>query len=252
MIKIKNLQSLNIIDYEGIFIIETENIDNLLLSFYQYEINNKEEVFCINKSNISIKNTVLISPLTKLSDLYNLSTKNILTKWIVNNDKLDINNIFITNKILEELEKLNNIINSSFLDINLDKMKMLKNLITIDEDAFIDIKSFEKWLINFDSSTKPLIILKNTNLMCSTLIKYINKFNFLIITNNIFSIIDQPNQIECCSIEKNNKLITFESFNTIKMWLEEEYKLNNFSDDDYFNILKEDKFKQLMLKKQLF
>ncbi|MCV3753583.1 hypothetical protein OF364_01995 [Mycoplasma enhydrae] len=251
MLQINNLKTISPIEYEGIFVIETNNIDELISNFYKYEIKNLKTVFEIENSEISIKNAIIVSPLTKLEELYNLSAKNILTKIILNNENLDVQAIFNNDKFLEEIDKINDWISDEFLTINMDKIKIMKNLISLDDEKFISEKTFEKWLGNFESTNKQLIILKDFTIPCATLSKYLNKFNFLVITNNLFSIIENLNELECCAFEKQSNLYQFISTDSIKIWFEDEYNVKNVNSERVLEELKNNEFKQIKLKKQL-
>ncbi|QKT05116.1 hypothetical protein [Mycoplasma sp. OR1901] len=243
MLKIRNLNTIGEIEYQGIFIIESKNIDKLITNFYKYEYENNEDVFLINSKSYSIQDVIIISNLTRLTDLYNLTTKNVLTKMVTNDDNLNIENNIDKIKFLNSLDVVNRKIGGNLLNLNFDKVKILKSLISLDDSIFIDKEMLLNWMDNYDSTTKPFIILNNINFINVSLIeKYINKFNILIITNDLFNFVDEYEELEISSLEKNEDLILINNYLPIHSWIEN--KINNFklSYEKSFNLLKNNKF----------
>ncbi|MCU4706726.1 hypothetical protein [Mycoplasma sp. CSL7503-lung] len=252
MLKIRNLNTIGEIEYQGIFVIETKNSDSLISDFYKYEYENNEDVFLINSKSYSIQDAIIISNLTKLTDLYNLTSKNILTKMITNEDNLNIESNIDKTKFFNSLDLINNQVGENLLDLNFDKIKILKSLISFNDSIFIDETTFLKWMDNYDSTIKPFVILKDLNFIkISKLEKYINKFNILIINNDLFGLVNEFQELEICSLENNGNLTLIDSYLPLHTWIEN--KINNFqlNCDESFNILKNDKFLIIELLKNL-
>ncbi|AXE60905.1 hypothetical protein DA803_02260 [[Mycoplasma] phocae] len=253
MIYIKNLKFLELTEFNGVIAIQNENSNKLLASFFQFEIENQDSIFRIEGTNVSIRNTIIIDNLTKLSDLYSFSAKNILTKMILNDDKLEYGTFINIPYLVKELEKINNQIDPNFLNLNFDKSKLFKNLLDINQDAFINKDNLDKWLNNYgtDSSSKPIIILNNLDFVnFQYLTKYLSKFYFIILTNNIFKVANNFDELEQCAIVERNEGICINSGLAIHNWVESEQN-SSLEINESFNILKNDEFIQIKLKKYL-
>ncbi|QJG66135.1 hypothetical protein HGG64_00090 [Mycoplasma phocoeninasale] len=253
MVYIKNLKSLELVEFNGIIAIQSNNSNKLLASLFQYELENQETIFQIEGNDISIKNAMIIDNLTRLSDLYTFSTKNILSKMILGNEKLEYNNFINIPYLVSEFEAINDKISKNFLNINFDKSKLFKSLLDINQDIFIDKDNFDKWLDNYgsDSLSKSVIILNNLDFAnFQYLEKYLNKFYFIIFTSNIFQLAANFEQLEQCAIVENNRGIYINSGIAIHNWIENK-KNTSLEMKESYELLKNDEIIQIELKKYL-
>ncbi|WP_341491346.1 hypothetical protein [Mesomycoplasma ovipneumoniae] len=86
-------------------IIETENTDLFLSHLFNYEYESESKAFELMSRKISLKDSVLITNLTKFSEFLSLSAKNWLGDSIINDEYWSESIFFEMKKSMELLTK---------------------------------------------------------------------------------------------------------------------------------------------------
>lgn len=225
MIKINKFQN-QYYDYNGIIIIQSENVDNLIK-----ELHSDDAIIEIGNSEFKISDFIIIDPLTKLIDLYQISSKNILYKYIVNSLEWTKEVIF-NSEILEKYNKnINDFIGEEFSSYLPDYSKIIKYIYDFNQDKFIDKNTLIKWLNNFKLESKNNIILKNVDFIkLSDISEYINNYNFIFLTNNAFNIIENLTDLELVYLENDGYLFHIENYEVVKFEIykrDSSFKMNH-------------------------
>lgn len=190
MIKISKYQN-NYVDYQGLIIIQSDNIDQFLLNL------SIEESIEINDSFLTLEDFLIISPLTKLSDLYQFASKNILYKYLINSLEWAKEKVF-NGEILENYsDSLNSFIGDDLISFLPDAQKITKYIFDIDENKVISKNSLLKFLHNFTTEGKVNIILKNIDFIkINDLTNFLSYYNFIIINSNPFKLLNNWEELE--------------------------------------------------------
>ncbi|WP_373435604.1 hypothetical protein [Metamycoplasma equirhinis] len=232
MFKIKCFEELEMNEFDGIVCVETTNQDEFIRNIYEWEWKSGEKSIVINNGEFSIKDVIQISNLTKASELFNLTAKNWLYKFILENEKINECK-FIDNDIVEDVKNQINLVigRDNFLSINVEFAKLIKDLFEVDELLFVDKEIFFKWLEkNKDaSSAKKTVILKNLNwIKISELVKYIDFYNFILLKSDPILACDESNQLEICFFQNDYIFKNVVDFEILEEQLYFENKVNLF------------------------
>ncbi|MGV2392812.1 UNVERIFIED_CONTAM: hypothetical protein O8I53_07410 [Campylobacter lari] len=125
-------------NYNGLRIIDCENTTSFIKDIFEHSFKNDEILLKIDNINIHNTDVLIISETTRLEDLFNFSAKNILFKFINNNEN------YTSEKIinLDTLESIKNSINEmfkvNFIYESYDHNKILKSLFSTNNKIFLD------------------------------------------------------------------------------------------------------------------
>lgn len=232
MIKISKYQN-NYVDYQGLIIIQSDNIDQFLLNL------SSEESIEINDSFLTLEDFLIISPLTKLSDLYQFASKNILYKYLINSLEWAKEKVF-NGEILENYsDSLNSFIGDDLISFLPDAQKITKYIFDIDENKVISKNSLLKFLHNFTTEGKVNIILKNIDFIkINDLTNFLSYYNFIIINSNPFKLLNNWEELELIYIDYETELIHIENYEILKFHITNKFEL---FDIDYKDINKDSK-----------
>ena len=184
-------------EYEGIKVFYTLNTTNLVK-----ELLNDIEENHIKTSFNSYSRVIYINPLTKLETLLSFNKTNNLYKKIIDYS-LD-NNLINNEKVREIINLINEQIGVNFISENNDLSKLIASLFALNDNEYIDEKSFYKFLEFNKLDTKKLIVLHDLEFIkISKLKEFLNFYDFIIITNS-FSCIENISNLETLIIWNNN------------------------------------------------
>lgn len=162
-------------EYNGIKIIQCNN-PNLFVK----EI--MESTIILNE--VKSNNKIIISDLTKIKELITLTKNSYLINRIIN--IISNNNIIDDNNIEKIIDTINNEANFELLSSSDgDIKKIIETSINLNNDLYINKDILKYYLENFIDDSKKLIIFNDISFVnIKFLLKYINNFNFLIITSD--------------------------------------------------------------------
>lgn len=185
--------------FDGYKIIQTTNT-NWLLKHLMICLDN--EGIKINNQVYKTKNTMVISNLTKTSDLFNFTKTNYLSQ-ILTDELLNFDEELT--KIYDEiLTKINKLIGWEHLDLNQDLTKIINAHYEFNSQQYLEIDHLYKWL-SIPQKTKQLVIINDYNgIDILTLAKYCNYFDILIITTDCFKYLNYGQQLECVGVINDN------------------------------------------------
>ncbi|WP_373435801.1 hypothetical protein [Metamycoplasma equirhinis] len=208
MFKINKFPEEVYLDFEGITIIETTDKDLFFRNIYEYEKDTKNAAFQINGFSFYLNDCIQINKLTKVSDLFNFNAKNVLVSKILESEYWN-QEFIIKHENLNAMENsLNSFLGWNYVKINIDFSKMYKSLFSLNDDFFITKEIFYKWIDSMKPKTKMTIIISNwSDIQVQDLLKYTNAFNFIIITNEVFSICKSFEELELSFIWQNNQTL---------------------------------------------
>ncbi|WP_373441174.1 hypothetical protein [Metamycoplasma equirhinis] len=255
MFKIKRFEELEIDEFDGIICIETNNEDEFIRKIYEWEWKNDEKSIIVNNNDLSIKDIIQISNLTRVCDLFNLTVKNWLYKSILENEKIN-ERAFINNSVLENVaQQMNFSIGlENFLNVNLDFTKLIKDLFDVNELSFIDNEIFFNWLKKSKdlSSNKKTIIIKNIDwIKISELVKYVDFYNFIVLSNNPLFVCDECKQLEICFFQEEYNFKNIIDFEILEDQINFDCKENLFKNYQKKS-KKELKKLQIIIKNKIF
>ncbi|TPR53353.1 hypothetical protein [Metamycoplasma neophronis] len=243
MLELKNINTIINNEYMGIQIIEIENPNLFLAQMFEYEYQTDSGSILLNSRETFISECYLLSNLTKANELYNFTSKNILYKTFIEDSHFDPEAILLANLINEYCEQYNLKFANNLLDFNLDKIKLLKAIININDNLLINKNILFKWLESSKNSTKQTIILNNfDNIKLKELLKHTNSFNFILFTNNMWKYCSDWDDLEACSFYYKNEFISFQDINLLKTFIFQQFPGISFetlaSDFDIQNRIK--------------
>ena len=189
-------------------------------------------------------NSLIITPLTKVENIFSFSTNNLIFKMLNEKYPNVAEEIIAKEKIFEIINELNQEIKEELIDFDFSHDKLIKSFFHINKEIKIEkvinfifdlynqysLKVINIYLIGFDEYLKKEILNENKNI------------NLIAITNNFKNIIGW-NNIEQLIIHKEQEFIEIHDENMLLSYLEHELKtplklqdLNNyFNDDNSFN-----------------
>jgi len=163
------------------------------------------------------KNTIIITPLTKINELLNLKSNNILKKYIDNIDK----NEFLKYEALSSFVKdINDDFGADILKFDVDEDKLLKLLLS--ENELIINRSLLNLLLNFYekySLNNLTIVIAGFDKSLYFVEKIFKHLNVVYITNKITNIGLTWSNIELLSFDTKDNF-KVESRDGLKEWLE--------------------------------
>ncbi|ACF07393.1 Uncharacterised protein [Metamycoplasma arthritidis] len=225
-------------NFKGIVTIATSDSDAFLRELYLWEINNNDNAaFSIEHKDIYLKDCFIFSQLTKSYELFNLSAKNFLTKRIYDDELWDDSKV-INFSVLEKIcENINENIEEDFLRIESDFNKMLKTFFKVNETSLLTRDLFFKWLENYDEVGQKVVILKNLPwVKIEDLVQYLDKFVFIILTDNFFDNCIRFEALETCAFWEKGRLVLVHSLNVIINWIEKKINKNIDLQEEIKNI----------------
>lgn len=146
MLTFKNKNEYEIKNYKGLIALDIDNADIFIRDLFSWEYENETKVLKIDNNDISIKDVLIVSPTTKIVDLFNFTTKNIFLKNILNDENWNAENIFNIEYLKNIKDKMNNNLNINFSELDMDLTKIIKNIFSLNEQLFINENIFFKWL----------------------------------------------------------------------------------------------------------
>ena len=161
MLTFKNKIEYEIKNYKGLIALDIDNADIFIRNLFSWEYENETKVLKIDNNDISIKDVLIVSPTTKIIDLFNFTTKNIFLKNILNDENWNAENIFNIDYLKSIKDKMNNNLNINFSELDMDLTKIIKNIFSLNEQLFINENIFFKWLEENQQNEFKTIILKN-------------------------------------------------------------------------------------------
>ncbi|VEU75555.1 Uncharacterised protein [Mycoplasmopsis maculosa] len=208
-------------NYNGIRIIDIENTNLFLKKCFEFEKGNDKSFIKINGEYINSENYLLIDNLTKVSDLLNFTSKNILFKSIQNYFSKDLS-IFNIEKLNNIIKNINKKFDENIISLSLDNNKLIKNIFSLDEDIYLNLLVFENYLKNYDSKEKLTFIINDVEwISIKFMLKYINKFNFIVLTNNSQKYLSSINEIILLSFYSKNNFVNITFLEQIESILNE-------------------------------
>ncbi|WP_369086078.1 hypothetical protein AB5V95_01345 [Metamycoplasma spumans] len=230
-------------DYQGIRVIESNNSLAFLAMLINHENQNNQPSLLINNKGYFVNESIIINPLSKVIDILNFSSKNSLYKMFIKDSRIDQENLIKSDLLSEILNFYTNLVAEDFIYINLDKAKLVKFLFQLNDQKLINKDILFKFFDLSNQLDKQLVIITNfDNINISELVAYTNKFNFIILTNNIWDICNSFEELEVCSIFDNKTFINIDNVSLIK-----EILMQKFNVDDIEKI-KESKILQNAIK----
>ena len=189
-------------------------------------------------------NALVITPLTKVENIFSFSTSNLIFKMLNEKYPNIAEEIIAKEKIFEIVNKINKEISEELIDFDFSHDKIVKTFFQINKEIKIEkvinfifdlydqysLKVINIYLIGFDEYLKKEILKEKKNI------------NLIAITNNFKNIISW-NNIEQLIIHKDEEFIEIHDENMLLSYLEHEVKtplklqdLNNyFNNDNSFN-----------------
>lgn len=175
-------------EFEGLKVIITDDPNSfhvdILRAIWENRFNIK-----INDKNIGLNKIIHISQYTKLKDLLNFNRSNKFLDYVLENVKLD-------EKINPDdfsiiAEKINKQINANFLDIKIDKPKLISYLFALNDSLFINKKDFLFYLNTNKKVDEKITLIINCPswLTIDDLKDNVQYFNFIVICDSIGSFI---------------------------------------------------------------
>lgn len=208
-------------NYQGIRIIETENTDLFLQKCFIFSFKNEDSFLQINNFDVLNDDILVINNLTKISDIYNITSKNILYKMINKSENFNYEKLINNENILNFQNEINSIFNNSVIEYNFDVIKFLKYCFQINSKLFLDKLALQTFLEKFENKTKLTIILNNIEwISIEDLEPFITKFNFIILTNNPIKFLTKWDYWELLSFYESEHFVNIYSKNQIFNWLE--------------------------------
>jgi len=166
---------------------------------------------------LNIKNTIIITPLTKVEELLNLKTNNILKKYINNLDKEE----FIKYKALTTLiDSVNEDFGAEILKYDIDEDKLLKLLLS--ENELIMNRSILNLILNFYERytlNNLTVVIAGFDDSLAFVEKVFKHLNVVYITNKITGIGLTWNNIELLSFDTEDNF-KVENREALKEWME--------------------------------
>lgn len=189
-------------------IIETENTDLFLSHLFNYEYETESKVFELMSRKISLKDSVLITNLTKFSEFLSLSAKNWLGDSIINDEYWSESIFFRNEKIDGIVDKINQKLGFEFLNYEIDNVKLIKAIFNIENDILINEANFENLAeIIFSTMKQTIVILKDLDyIKFEKLFKY-NNVTFLILTNDFTKYISKFSELELVAFYSQKTVI---------------------------------------------
>lgn len=183
MIKIKTKYIDEVWEYEGLKVIQTKYPENLNIQIID-SINKGELLITIDNKACSLNKIINITPYTKTKDLHNLTKNNQFISFV--SQLLNYDNLLNIEDINNKISEFNKEMNSNFLNLKLDKNKVLSAIFEIDDESFVNENELDLFLENNkNTNDKKLIIFCNISwLNISKIIKYQQYFNFVVITSD--------------------------------------------------------------------
>lgn len=129
MLTFKNKNEYEIKNYKGLIALDIDNADIFIRDLFSWEYENETKVLKIDNNDISIKDVLIVSPTTKIVDLFNFTTKNIFLKNILNDENWNAENIFNIEYLKNIKDKMNNNLNINFSELDMDLNKNNKKYI---------------------------------------------------------------------------------------------------------------------------
>ncbi|BAQ54274.1 hypothetical protein [Mycoplasmopsis arginini] len=237
-------------------IVEEDNTDYLIRNLIDYENNTSKKSIRINENTFSIRDCLIISNLSYVSDILNSISKSWIQEKINNNENWNTNIILDQEKVDTIIEQINLKIGFEYLFKDIDNNKLIKSIFTINEKLLISKNNLLNILDILSSSNfKPLIIVKNlTYINIEELIKYSN-LNFLILTSDFTKYIQSYNQLELVSFYNGEILFDIKSCTPIINFFEN-IKNKEIKENENFFLNKEEekqfKFNFFDIKKSFF
>ncbi|MFV8474860.1 hypothetical protein [Mycoplasma sp. Z631] len=240
--KIKTYKN-TIKNFNGLLFLDVANTTIFLKEMFIYEKQNEEASIEINGKNIWLSDCIIISPLTKYSDLFAFNSKNIITK-LLSSINIDYTKILNTNYIFENiLHVINQNFDNDIISLDNSVNKIIKSLIDI-SDNFITKEDVLNYLnlLQFENETKTIIIKDFDNLKLNELSNYIAVNNLIVLKNDI--IYEMKNNFDlfeayALADEQNNRIIKIDSIDGFEYFLEELFQkeisrdsLANMSDNE--------------------
>ncbi|WP_416738711.1 hypothetical protein ACM0L0_01035 [Mycoplasma sp. 005V] len=222
--KIKTYKN-EIKNFHGLLFLDVANTTNFLREMFIYEKENEDASIQINNKNIWLSDCIIMSPLTKYSDLLAFNSKNIIAK-LLSSINIDYTKILNTDYILNNIvEEINHNFNNNVISIDSSSTKIIKSLLNISDD-FISADDVLKYLSLLDHETEPkTIIIKDfNNLNLFELSSYIAVNNIIVLKNDVINEVARNYELfEAYALvdEDNNRIIKIESLDAFEYFLEE-------------------------------
>ncbi|MFV8480658.1 hypothetical protein ACNQ2O_03465 [Mycoplasma sp. AA7A] len=222
--KIKTYKN-EIKNFNGLLFLDVANTTNFLKEMFIYEKQKEDASIEINNKNIWLSDCVIISPLTKYSDLFAFNSKNIITK-LLSTINIDYTKVLNADYIFENiLQVINQNFNNDIVSLDSSSIKVIKTLINISDDYISedDILNYLN-LLEYESEPKTIILKDFDRLKISELSSHIAVNNIIVLKNNI--IYELKNNFELFEAyalvdEQNNRIIKIESLDGFEYFLEE-------------------------------
>ncbi|MFV8470239.1 hypothetical protein [Mycoplasma sp. VS509_3] len=222
--KIKTYKN-EIKNFNGLLFLDVANTTNFLKEMFIYEKQKEDASIEINNKNIWLSDCVIISPLTKYSDLFAFNSKNIITK-LLSTINIDYTKVLNTDYIFENILKvINQNFNNDIVSLDSSSIKVIKSLINISDDYVSedDILNYLN-LLEYENEPKTIILKDFDRLKISELSSHIAVNNIIVLKNNI--IYELKNNFELFEAyalvdEQNNRIIKIESIDGFEYFLEE-------------------------------
>lgn len=229
------------LEFNGIKVFQTPFVNKITKSFYEKSI--KSEFV---EANIFKNNVFLISDFTKVMDLLDLSKSSTIYKELL--DKSINSNLINEDLISEIMNNINEKFDCSILQDKKDWHKIILNLWELNDGLYLNKKIFKKILeSNFYSEKITFIIHDVDWLQVDDVKNYINRFNFIFITNDLRLNIKNISNIETLVILED-KLIEILDSDKILSYLENKtrYHMSNKILKNFFD-MKNDEISQKIL-----
>jgi len=166
---------------------------------------------------LNVKNTIIITPLTKIEELLNLKTNNILKKYINNTDKDE----FLKYDALSSfVESVNEDFGAEILKYDVDEEKLLKLLLS--ENKLVMNRTLLNLILNFYEKytlNNLTIVIAGFDDSLPFVEKVFKHLNVIYITNKLTGIGLTWNNIELLSFDTDDDF-KVENRNGLKEWLE--------------------------------
>ncbi|MFV8472429.1 hypothetical protein ACNQ2A_03355 [Mycoplasma sp. 1458C] len=222
--KIKTYKN-EIKNFNGLLFLDVANTTNFLKEMFIYEKQKEDASIEINNKNIWLSDCVIISPLTKYSDLFAFNSKNIITK-LLSTINIDYTKVLNTDYIFENiLQVINQNFNNDIVSLDSSSIKVIKSLINISDDYISedDILNYLN-LLEYENEPKTIILKDFDRLKISELSSRIAVNNIIVLKNNI--IYELKNNFELFEAyalvdEQNNRIIKIENLDGFEYFLEE-------------------------------
>lgn len=118
-------------------IVEEDNTDYLIRNLIDYENNTSKKSIRINENTFSIRDCLIISNLSYVSDILNSISKSWIQEKINNNENWNTNIILDQEKVETIIEQINLKIGFEYLFKDIDNNKLIKSIFTINEKLLI-------------------------------------------------------------------------------------------------------------------